>query len=274
MRPMTREQAIRRYQEEGRGRGEGSDYRPWLQAHDVPSRGSTFRMNGRKHRREHVLFSSIERNAFLAAQWLDHVVDIREQFPLWPYEDTEAIAADVGVNHPANPKGGVFVMTTDLLLTDADGSLSAIAVKPESELSRARVLEKLEIERLYWERRGVEWLIVTEREIPAGLAWNLNWVDECYEITPETLAPEQIRRTESYLLESLTEALDRPLNEVCAESDDRLGFKQGRCLSVVRHALARKRWLLPLDRQIDPGAPLPCPPVLAQAASHHATLAA
>ena len=274
MRAMTREQAERRYCEDRRGQGEGVEYRSWLQAHDVPSHGSTYRMNGRKHRREHVLFSTIERNAFLAAQWLDYVVDIREQFPLWPCEETEAIAAGVGVNHPAHPKGGVVVMTTDLLLTNEDRTLTAIAVKPEQKLKERRVLEKLEIERLYWEQRGVEWLLVTECELPAGLAWNLNWIDECYEITPETLSFEQIGRTEPYLLETLTGAVDRPLNEVCAESDDRLGFNQGRCLTVVRHALARKRWRLPLGRQIDPGEPLPFPPVPAQAADGRATLAA
>ncbi len=274
MRVMTREQVLRRYEEDGRGRGEGLTYRPWLQAHDVPSQGVTVRMNGRKHRREHVFFSTIERNAFLVAQWLDDVVDIREQFPLWPYEETEAVAAKLGVNHPANPKGGVFVMTTDLLITNADGTLAAIAIKPAGKLNEERVLEKLEIERLYWEQHNVSWSIVTERDLPEGLVSNLNWIDDYYEITPETLDPAQISRIEAHLFDRLVRAENIALNIICNEADERMGEEFGTGLGVVRHALARKHWRLPLDQKINPGEPLRNPPVLADASGGPASLAA
>lgn len=273
MRPMTREQIAERYAE-GYGRGEGPTYRPWLQAHDVPSKGVTFRVNGRKTGRQHVLFSTIERNAFLASQWLDDVVDIREQFPLWPIEETEEIAEELCVNHPAHPKGGVVLMTTDLLLTTEAGRMQAVAVKPADEISERRVLEKLEIERLYWERRGVPWSIVTERELPAAFAANLVWIDDYYEITAETIEPQQIPRIEMYLFEKLAAAGDIPLNRICVDADDRLGQATGNCLGVVRHALARKRWRIPLDRKIAPDSPLATPPVLVRAREDRSILAA
>lgn len=273
MRPMTREQIATRYAE-GYGRGEGRGYRPWLQAHDVPSKGVTFRMDGRKTGRRHVLFSTIERDAFLTAQWLDDVVDIREQFPLWPLDETEAIAEELGVNHPAHPKGGAVLMTTDFLLTTRGGRLEAVAIKPADKLSERRVLEKLEIERRYWRRHDVPWSIVTERELPEALASNLVWIDDYYEITPETIEPQQIPRIEAYLFDRLTVANDIPLNRVCAEADDRLGRSPGTCLAVIRHALARKRWHIPLDRKIAPDAPLAVAPVLARAQGDRSTLAA
>ncbi len=273
MRPMTREQVAARYAG-GFGQGAGRGYRSWLQAHDVPSKGVTYRMPGRKTGRAQVLFSTIERDAFLAAQWLDDVVDIREQFPLWPLDETEAIAEELAVNHPIHPKGGVVLMTTDLLLTTRDGRQEAVAVKPADKLSERRVLEKLEIERLYWERRGVPWSIVTERELPTAFAANLVWVDEYYEITPETIEPQQIPRIEIYLFDKLAVATDVPLSRVCAEADDRLGQPSGSCLDVVRHALARKRWHIPLDREIVPNVPLITPPVLVWAPGDRSTLAA
>ena len=274
MRPMTREQVLNRYSKDGRGRGDGAEYRPWLQAHDVPSKGVTFRMSGRKHRREHVFFSTIERDAFLVAQWLDHVVDIREQFPLWPYERTEAIAAELGVNHPTHPKGGVVVMTTDLLITNADGTMTAVAVKPASKLNEMRVLEKLEIERLYWKQQDVSWSIVTERDLPEGLVSNLSWIDDYYDITRETLGPSQIRSIEAHLLSRLKKTGSVALNVICSEADDRLGVEPGTCLGVVRHALARKRWRLPLDQKIVPGEPLRSPPSAAIASGARPIVAA
>lgn len=273
MRSMTREQIAARY-DKGYGQGHGAAYQPWLKVHDVPSKGVTHRVPGRKTGRMHVLFSTIERDAFLAAQWLDDVTDIREQFPLTPIEETEAIAADLGVNHPIHPKGEIVLMTTDLLLTTRGGRLEAVAIKPADKLSERRVLEKLEIERLYWERRGVPWSIVTERELPEGFAANLVWIDDYYEITPETIEPQQIPRIEAYLLDKLAAATDVPLNRVCAEADDRLGQSPGSCLGVVRHALARKRWHMPLDRKIAPDVPLCVPPILARVRGERSTLAA
>ena len=261
MRPMTREQIAERYKA-GFGQGVGPEYRPWLQAHDVPSKGMTFRMNGRKTGRQHVLFSTIERDAFLAAQWLDDVVDIREQFPLWPTAETEAIADELAINHPAHPKGGVVLMTTDLLLTTRTGDVEAVAVKPADKLYETRVLEKLEIERVYWENRGIPWSIVTERELPEAFVANLVWLNDYYEITPETIAPDQIPRLEAYLFDKLTSSADVPLNRVCAEADNRLGQVSGTCLGVFRHALARKRWHLSLDQRIVPADPLSATPEL------------
>ncbi len=273
MRPMTREQVVARYAK-GFGQGEGRDYRPWLQAHDVPSQGVTFRMNGRTTGRQHVLFSTIERNGFLAAQWLDDVVDIREQFPLWPLEATEAVAESLAINHSIHPKGGVVLMTTDLLLTTRDGGMEAIAIKPADKLCETRVLEKLEIERVYWKGLGVPWSIVTERELPEAFVANLVWLNDYYEITPETIAPDQIPRFEAHLFDKLTSTTDVPLNVVCAEADDRLGQTPGTCLGVFRHALARKRWRLPLDQRIVPAAPLGTPPELAWAEGKLSTMAA
>jgi hypothetical protein len=52
----------------------------------------------------------------------------------------------------------------------------AIAVKSSEELSKARVIEKLQIEKIYWEARGVEWRIFTEKEVSDGLRENLLWI--------------------------------------------------------------------------------------------------
>jgi len=54
--------------------------------------------------------------------------------------------------------------------------LKARTVKASSELNNARTLEKLEIERRYWEIKGIEWKIITEREIPYQKAKNIEWL--------------------------------------------------------------------------------------------------
>ena len=41
----------------------------------------------------------------------------------------------------------------------------ARTVKPSKDLNKPRVIELFEIEREYWNNRGVDWAIVTEKEI-------------------------------------------------------------------------------------------------------------
>ena len=260
MKQMSRERMVARYNE-GYGRGEGVNYRPWITAQDGPSLGVITQFKGRKTGRIHVALSNLEKHTIRAVQWLNHVTDIREQWPLWPLEETEAIAAGLGVKHPADRSGTNIVMTTDVLLTTTNVpvSLEPITVKPETELSNSRVLEKFEIERVYWERRGCRLGIVTGRQLPQALTSNLEWVDGCHEITAETLSVTEIARLANHLFELLQAEPDNPLRDLCASVDDRLGYGPGTSLTVVRHALSRKLWTVPFDRKIETRNPLPTP---------------
>ena len=91
---------------------------------------------------------TVNSGAFLWYDWQDDVVDIREQFPL--YRDlTRVVAAEMEIRHPRDPHSRVdIVMTTDLLLTCADRTVTAVSCKSSSDFG-ARTLEKLEIERRY-----------------------------------------------------------------------------------------------------------------------------
>ena len=107
---------------EGRGQGEGAAYRPFLQMGDFSNLGRGHRIQDHRTGRVHHLFSDLEANYYWLVAWSDQVLDIREQYPLLPREETERIAAELGVQHPksigcTNP----MVMTTDMLLTVREG---------------------------------------------------------------------------------------------------------------------------------------------------------
>nr|WP_232900746.1 TnsA endonuclease N-terminal domain-containing protein [Lysinibacillus fusiformis] len=46
----------------------------------------------------------MERNYFYLTEYSDFVVDIREQFPLLPLEETIVIADELGLKHTTDPK--------------------------------------------------------------------------------------------------------------------------------------------------------------------------
>ncbi len=244
---------------EGRGNGRGKDYKPWLRVQDVPSQGLASRAPGSTTGREHHLLSNLEYNCFLVLDWDESVVDIREQYPLLPLEETLTLAEEIGIRHPTYPGSeDPVVCTTDFLISIRRGSRvvdEAIAVKPFQKLGGMRVLEKLELERRYWEKRNTPWHIVTEREIPLTLVENLKWLhpyQNMHALSPLTI--DDVTRIRACLERCLpsTEVLSR----VAQKGDDRLGLTPGASLSVARYLLAARVWRADLSWPIGADHPL------------------
>lgn len=168
MNSVWSEEKIERQIKKGYGSVTGSEYKPWIHVMEGGSLGVRHRLNGWKTNRIHQLLSKLEYSTFLALEWCDYVVDIREQYPL-ERNKTQEIANRMGVNHSIYPTTNIpIVMTTDFLITVNENDkkiLKSISVKPSEELEKPRVLEKLEIERQYWSEKGIDWGIVTEKDI-------------------------------------------------------------------------------------------------------------
>lgn len=200
-----------RWHNNGRGTGTGADYQPWHQVtrDDPSSRGRSHLINWRFGRLHHLL-SDLELVAFGFASMLPSVMDLREQFPLAHDEHppelatyqfggleqrvpgTLQIAHDLGHRHPLVRKDEAeepWVMTTDLVLTLRNQigrtELLAISVKSAEEISNKRKQELLRIEREYWRRQDVFWLLLTptlygalaSNSIRIGMPWAVGQPD-------------------------------------------------------------------------------------------------
>ena len=123
------------------------------------------------------MLSLLETDWLFAFQAINNLVDVREQFPLLTVGETLEIANQLRVAHQVDQKSNEpIVGTTDFLLTLRDGPREvnmAIAIKPSSDLVSPRVLEKLEIQRVYWAARKTDWRILTEKELPRAVVKNL-----------------------------------------------------------------------------------------------------
>ncbi len=250
--------AIDRFCKEGRGQGVLQDYKPWLTVRDVPSHGKSSRDKGWKTGRTHHFLSTLELLYYLTLEWSLIVTDIREQFPLLPIDNTLAIADSLDIKHPTHPKTKEpTVLTTDfyISLRDESGPFEhARTVKYASDLSNRRTLEKLEIERRYWEARGIDWGIVTEHEIPDALAKNVDFLHDAWHL-PKRI-PESSISPVAKLLTHLVAEHHLPLNELTTMSDRQLGLKGGTSLKVAYYLLATRQWCIDLNVPIDPDQPL------------------
>jgi len=250
---------IERRLAEGRGQGRGADYKPWIMIHEFPSQGRAHREISPLNGRVCHLMSDLEDDAFVAVYALPGLRDTREQYPLEP-EETLGIAERLGIAHPTDPVSHELnVVTTDNLLTFHDGLREfdiAVAIKPSAHLSSRRTLEKLEIERVYWSARNIEWRLLTERELPRSLVKNMRWLLPHLNLTESSDFPgEVVSRIRTVMEPAVTEGR-RPLAEIVAECDDRLGLAAGSALSVTRHLIGICVWPVDLTVEIDPQRPL------------------
>ncbi len=263
MSKRTRTSKIEKWINEGRGSGIGSDYKPWLNIQDVSSLGRSTRLKGIKTNRQHEFLSDLERNYFYLAEYSDVVVDIREQFPLLPLEETIVIADELGLKHPTDPKTHEpIVMTTDFLLTiDKGKGLVEFArtIKMKDGLLKERVIEKFEIERVYWERRQIDWGIVTELEIPKEMARNISYIHDYYDIQQY----DAFQNMNSHYIEDLAMALlqqilseSQSIREITNVFDKDTHMPLGSGMTLFYHLLAQKIVLIDMLEPLNVEKPI------------------
>lgn len=163
---------------EGRGTGTGADYKPWIKIREVNSLGTASTVMDYKTGRPVELLSQGEVYYYYILRWDDTVEDIREQFPL-ELDRTLEIADQLGIKHPHNRSTR---MTTDLLVTRTNGTLEAYSIKTDrSVLEKEREREKLFLEKLYWESKGIPFHICLKEDVNLVYVQNIMDVVSCYD---------------------------------------------------------------------------------------------
>jgi hypothetical protein len=230
------------YVKVGRGQGEGSSYLPWISVHDFSSLGMVSRIAGHKTKRVHHFLSRNELSYFFLLEWSDKVLDIREQFPLFDVELAAGIARKAGIEYPRdNISGFPYVLTCDFMITTTEG-LKARTVKCSAELQNKRTVEKLEIERRYWDRFGIDWQIVTEREIPVQKCRNIEWLYVAADV-PEYL----ISLREDFLCQIQSAAL---AGETAEAFDAQYGLPHGSGLRLLKNLLWNRELACDMERPL------------------------
>lgn len=232
------------------GIGEGENYKPWLRVQDVPSRGSSAKIQGIKVGREHHTLSEGESAYFYLAEFRDSVIDIREQFPLLPIDLSIKIADTLEVVHPTIPNSTVLnVLTTDFLIKCYDKHkgvwYEAVSVKSNAkDLADERTAEKLEIERIWWELIGVPFRIYVNTPENQTKSKNIQWFT----------AP--VRQGETFSDSLLRSACDLlsigPMitEQICYEIATYLNMDGVDALNLLKTLFAKKIVSVTLDKSI------------------------
>jgi hypothetical protein len=238
----------------GDGQGEGANFRPFFHVRDVPSRGRSHMVVGLRTGRTHHYLSDIEYGYHLLAEFASEVSDIREQYALLPWGETQSIASALRIRHPVYPGTHTpIVMTSDIVLTIAGSSgsrLCVVSVKPASQLDpknsgSQRVFEKLWIEKKYWASRDVTWTLCTDEMLPKTRVRNLD-------LLRPAMVGKEFDRLNPRLPEFVSLFTDswsarRPLNDMLAATSRVLGIRIYEAFALF----ARSVWLRLLPINLD-----------------------
>ena len=274
--------SIQKRYRDGYGQGELEEYKPWITRQRGPRNFERHGIQGIKINRGYALFASYEKKYFYILEFflrliqsgLDTIIDIREQYPLWPNSETVKIAEQCGVNHPYYPKSKPrqpIVMTSDFCITmqKPNGRKYNIirTVKPSGKLEptikqKDRVLQKFEIERRFWKKKNINWGIVTEREINDDFADNLEKIRGFYKQSRQLhdLTKRDIYDIAFVLTKRVADNPNTPLRELGHDCDHQLGFSStttlGTSISTAKHLIANRYWIINLLERFDEAQPL------------------
>lgn len=170
-------------QNQGRGKGEGASYKPYIKTREVPSTGTGRILKDKITGRQMHLLSQAEIYTYYLLRWDDSVVDIREQYPL-ELEDTLKIADHLGYKHPHGRKTS---MTTDFLVTyqeeDGTKTYKAYSVKTSRKvLQDNRTVEIQRIEMAYWNLHDTPFEIVFKEDMNRIKVGNIEAVMDYWDI--------------------------------------------------------------------------------------------
>ncbi len=243
---MVTEDRIEKHIRNGYGQGSLKNYKPWIKVNHFSSIGRSHRVLGLKTERVHHLLSDLELKMLNILDFSDKVIDIREQYPLLDMgsptiETTKAIALALGIKHPQY-RGKNVVITTDFLITaGSDKKIIARTVKPNINLHE-RTLEKFEVERNYWLRLGVEWAVVTDKELSnPTITNNLTDLKSAYTyVVQEKIASSFLIKVYDLFADMHFKYLHTSLTSCSLDMDRILIIDEGTSLKIIKYLMAIK----------------------------------
>lgn len=178
---MARQKTNAKKIAEGRCTGIGASYVPFYLASEAKSMGTASMIPDEIEGRMIHTLSTVETDFYWLLRWSDDTLHIREQY-LLNHEHVNDVRMTLGLKRVSSNT----CYTTDFLVDLIDGSQRAYSVKFKaadfdpnnvkykgSKKKYANLIERQNIERLYWESQGIPFAIITSELINRTYSKNI-----------------------------------------------------------------------------------------------------
>jgi hypothetical protein len=223
-----------------RGFGNGSDYIPWIKVGEFSGQGNSVRSLGLKSGREHHFHSNKEAEIFYIFDLNPDIEEIQEQFPLLDFQLAQGIAQEAGISYPTTNNTDPHILTTDQFVTYKTGRKVAYTFKYLKDMAKSkRQLELFEIERRYWQKKAIEFFIITDEHIPEREI-RLAYKDlhaSCQNNDFELL---QFQNVYTYLMQESNASNLKSVIDLTKEMDLVFDYQVGSSLRMIKIMIAKR----------------------------------
>ncbi|MFC0212124.1 TnsA endonuclease C-terminal domain-containing protein [Paenibacillus chartarius] len=248
-----KDSTLKRFLDEGRGQGE-EDFKPWLKVSDISSKGRVTRLYSKKLNRTIHLLTDSQTRYFYLLEFDDRVVSVKEQFPLLSIADIMDQLDESLVKRLKNRDGTPHVLVTTFLITakDENGQLRTYArsIKDRNELEKKDTLERLEIQRRFFESQKIDWAVVTSEEIPHQRSRNIEWVLPALYIEDAGLTEQEAQYYSTYIIEAFRSTKE-PVRGLLDAFEREMKQEKGLGVFLFRYLIASKQIEINLDQEIN-----------------------
>ncbi|WP_371069659.1 TnsA endonuclease C-terminal domain-containing protein [Sediminibacillus sp. JSM 1682029] len=248
------ERTINRFLKEKRGQGTGKDYKPWLQVQDIASKGRSTRTLGHTTKRVHHLFSDLQLYYFNLLEFDENVTEIREQYPLLDFHDINIQVDEELTKKLFDTKTQVpHIFTVSFLVTrkgeNGEHYKQARIIKQSQELEKNATLQRLELQRRYFEKKGIDFGIVTEKEINKQLARNIGWALNSYDIQDYPSLTLNLPHLKKDMVHYLSDK-SATFQGIFTRLEREYSLDEGLALILFKHLIAHKKISMDLRKKI------------------------
>lgn len=217
------------------------------------SKGRVSRISSNKCKDKIVhLQSDNQLRLFMMLEWDDDITEIEVNPELDYLEESLSNIDNLKLDKFRDKESGeLFKLHTNFLVTfkpyRGRKEQTAISVKSLSELERKTVIEKLEIERRYWEAKGIRFAIITEKEIDKQMVNNILWVREVRN-DKSIKDKEELAEKLYYFMEGNKDIV---INKLLNDFDKKEGVKEGTGIFLFRYLIALKQIIVDMKKSIN-----------------------
>ncbi len=173
---------------EGRGIGDGKDYKPFIKTREFNSAGTCSNFIDWKTGRQMQFLSQTELFIYMQLRWQDDVDDIKEQYPLNINELNELIAVANNRFIEADKPPMIIQrydkqhwLTSDLVVYRQGRISEVVSVKYDKNALSPKEIETVWIEKQYWANHGCPLRLMDRSDVNPILVKNLRLVTEYYD---------------------------------------------------------------------------------------------
>ena len=245
-------------------------YEPLIKVWSGPKGTRRHLYKGAKSKRNHHFLSDGERRLGIIRDSLPETVNYFEQYPLWDLELCVRIAIDMGIKYPCDEEGEAYVLSTDFYCLETDLADNNLATKEVARtyktldsldreikhpVSVTRTLQKLELERRYYEDKQIPFVLETDHNVSVNCAYNLKWSKGCLKYIHEIKHHQQPFFMAFVEMASLY--FETPLQEVIQRVSHRLGLSYDDGFGLFQWGIWSHQLPIDLDIKIDVFKPVP-----------------